>query len=196
MKHLLLIAAVMAAFTTQASAAVLFADDFQTDLSQWGSNASGVIVAAPGGGNALSFTTTRGGGDLFGASGFAATGGNFHISFDYLGTCGGSSCGGFLGFNNPAETWLAGSGNYPTPNPITETGTWQTISFDFSSASPIVLKLEDFSSASDYGAANNVFFRNLVLSEAVPEPATWALFVVGFGMVGAAARRRAGFAIN
>jgi len=27
---------------------------------------------------------------------------------------------------------------------------------------------------------------------AVPEPATWALMILGFGMVGAALRRRAG----
>jgi hypothetical protein len=29
------------------------------------------------------------------------------------------------------------------------------------------------------------------MSSAVPEPATWALLIVGFGLVGAAARRRA-----
>ncbi|PZU50028.1 MAG: hypothetical protein DI568_05065 [Sphingomonas sp.] len=29
-------------------------------------------------------------------------------------------------------------------------------------------------------------------SSAVPEPATWALMIVGFGLVGAASRRRGG----
>lgn len=176
---------------SQASSAILFADNFQTNLSQFSSNTSGVIVAAPvGGGNALSFTQTIGGGDIFTANTFSSPTGNFHISFEYLGTCGASSCGGFLGFNNPAETWLAGSGNYPTAHPITETGGWQTISFDFASSSPIRLKLEDFTGANDGGAANNVYFRNLVLSGAVPEPASWALMIAGFAMTGVAARRR------
>jgi len=33
-------------------------------------------------------------------------------------------------------------------------------------------------------------FDNLAFTNAVPEPATWAMMLVGFGMVGAAARRR------
>lgn len=48
-------------------------------------------------------TQTRGGGDLFSASTYSQTGGNFHLSFEYLGTCNqGQSCGGYLGFNNGA----------------------------------------------------------------------------------------------
>ncbi len=189
--HAILLAFVMT-LATHASAAVLFSEDFQTDLTQWGPNNSGVIVEVSGGGDALAFTQTIGGGDIFSASSFTAAGENFHISVQYLGTCGnGASCGGFLGFNNAdGETWLEGSGPYPNPHPVTETGGWQTVSFDFHSASPITLKLEECSGATDGGVPGNAFFRNLVLSDSIPEPASWMLMIAGFGMVGAAARRR------
>ena len=174
-----------------ASAAVLFADDFQGNLGQWGANHSGVIVAAPGGGNALAFTANIGGGDIFTASPIG-TSGTFTISFDYLGTCAtGQQCGGFVGFNNAAgETWLAGSGPYPSLNPIVETGAWQTITFNFTSASPFTLKIEDWDGGTDGPTPGNAYFRNLSISGAVPEPTSWAMLIAGFGMVGAAARRR------
>ena len=117
MKFKFTVAAVALAFAVQAPAAVLFSDSFQTDLSQWSPSTSGVINSTSGG-SALSFGTTTGGGDLRGLNTYASTGGHFHISFDYLGTCGqgqGHSCGGFLGFDNPAETWLAGSGRTAPP---------------------------------------------------------------------------------
>ena len=193
MKFKFTVAAVALAFAVQAPAAVLFSDSFQTDLSQWSPSTSGVINSTSGG-YALSFGTTTGGGDLRGLNTYASTGGHFHISFDYLGTCGqgqGHSCGGFLGFDNPAETWLAGSGPYGTAHPISETGSWQTISFDFTSATPIRLKLEDWNGAGDSGTPGNAYFRNLVLSGSVPEPETWALMIAGFAMIGVAARRKA-----
>jgi hypothetical protein len=37
---------------------------------------------------------------------------------------------------------------------------------------------------------------NVVLSNAVPEPASWALLIVGFGLVGVAARRRSAASIT
>ena len=187
----LLATTVALAVAAQAPAAVLFADNFQTDLSQWNAGSSGVIVAAPGGGNALAFTNTIGGGDLFSASSIASPSGTYHISFEYLGTCTqGASCGGFLGFNNPGETWLSGSGPYGNPHPIVETGSWQTISFDFTSATPITLKLEDWNGATDGPTPLNAYFRNLVITGSVPEPATWGLMIAGFAIVGVAARRR------
>ncbi len=191
MKLKLLATAVALAAGTQASAAVLFADDFQTNLSQW-SAGSGVITAAPGGGNALAFTQNIGGGDIFALTPITSATHNFHISFQYLGTCGeGQSCGGFLGFNNASgETWLSGSGPYPSVVPIVETGAWQTITVDFSSASPFTLKIEDWNGATDGPTPLNAYFRNLVVTGSVPEPATWGLMIAGFGMIGVTARRR------
>ena len=180
------------ALANQASATVLFADSFQTNLAQWGVNNSGAIVSAPGGGNALAFAATIGGGDIFTANSISgANAGAYTIKFDYLGTCArGLQCGGFIGIDNAnGETWLAGSGSYPNLSPIVETGVWQTITVNFSSASPFKLKIEDWNGANDGPTPGNAYFRNLVISGSVPEPQSWLLMIAGFGMVGVAARR-------
>ena len=193
MKIKVLGAIIGAALASQAQAVVVFSDTFGTDLSQWNGGSSGAIVAAPGGGNALAFSHNGSGGDLFAANPISSPSGVFHISFEYLGTCGqGTSCGGFIGFNSASgETWLSGDGPYPSSQPIVPTGSWQTFSFDFTSSSPFILKIEDWAGASDGPTPGNAYFRNLTISSgAVPEPATWGLMIAGFVMVGAAARRR------
>lgn len=61
-----------------ASAATLFADSFQGNLSQWGPVGSAVIVADPlvSGGKALAFNVATGGGDIFAAQSYLSTTGN------------------------------------------------------------------------------------------------------------------------
>ncbi len=163
-----------------ASATTLFSDDFQGTLSQWAAGSSGQIVNDPlGSGKALDFTRTIGGGDLFQLAAVGSSTGNFHLSFDYLGNCA-HGCGGFVGFNylNGPEVWLAGSDNYPTPTPLVENGTWTQVALDFASATPIVLKLEDYNGTSDGGTPGNAFFRNLVLTDGAVDPAQAPFAVV------------------
>lgn len=87
------------------------------------------------------------------------------------------------------KRWLDHNG-YPSTSPIFETGAWQTITVNFSSASPFTLKIEDWNGGTDGGAPGNAYFRNLTVSGAVPEASTWMMMIAGFGLVGFASRRK------
>lgn len=64
---------------------------------------------------------------------------------------------------------------------------WQTFSFDFTAPGSGPEHRLSFSGTSN--TAFGVTIDNVILS-VVPEPATWALMIAGFGMVGFASRRR------
>lgn len=79
--------------------------------------------------------------------------------------------------------------NGATIGSVTGTHAWQTFTTTFTGTGTTA----SFGVNETFGANNGgVFLDNLSVSGAVPEPATWALLIVGFGMVGVAARRRAG----
>jgi hypothetical protein len=184
------------------NAGVLFADNFQTDLSQWTTNLSGAIVAAPvGGGNALHFNSLGSGGDIFSSLISFSGAGTYHLKFDYLGTCQAGGCGGYVGLHPGGSTttvpvtgdaWLASDtpAAYFTPFTFSSNGAWTTVNFDFvvTTNNAFGLKLEDFVGSG--GEAGDAYFRNLVLSSAVPEPSTWAMMILGFAGVGFMAYRR------
>lgn len=63
---------------------------------------------------------------------------------------------------------------------------WKTFSGDFKgTGSPMTLAFTN-----TVGDSNAGVFLDGVSISAVPEPSTWAMFILGFGIVGAAARRR------
>ncbi len=178
-----------------ASADTLFSDSFQGDLSQWNSNTGGVIVADPlvSGGSALAFARSIGGGDLFaGATVTSSTSDTFILSYDYLGIGAG---GGYVGINRDGgETWLAGDGSFPTDNSNPDTGTWQHVSFQFTQAGAITLKLEQWDGQNQ--TPMQAYFKNLVLTDAngvtaVPEPESYAMLLAGLGLLGFMRRRKA-----
>ena len=192
---------------SSATSAVLFSDSFAgpLDMSKYASNFSGVVAAAPdGSGNALHFTQTRAVYDLL-TNIITGTGaGTFTLEFDYF-CATAAKCGGFVGVypggstsTNPGSSdgWLATDRpqDFGTPFtisvPTTTAFTHQVFTFNVTSGGAFALKLEDFS-----GAPGDAYFRNLTLSSggpvaaAVPEPASWAMMIGGFGLIGASMRR-------
>lgn len=87
----------------------------------------------------------------------------------------------FLSFFNGIDALLtSSSGSIET---INTTGT-----FNFGSG---FSNISFFTISSQEGGSDNSFvLDNITIAGAVPEPATWAMMLIGFGAVGAAMRRR------
>lgn len=195
-----LAAVAVLALATGAQAGVLFSDSLQTTLAggNWVGNTNGQIVASPVGGNALNFANTRSGSDLISKVIVGSGPGKYTLKVDYLCQNAGG-CAGFIGLHpggsvdttpqsNGGDNWLVTDfpQQYGTPFTFAPALTGfvaNTFHFTVNAGGPFQLKLEDFA-----GAAGDAYFRNLSLS--VPEPASWALMVGGFGLAGVAMRRR------
>ena len=90
-----------------------------------------------------------------------------------------------LNFSN-TNTTAYGTGTLATPgNWSTWTATWTVGAADVGSTISIVLN-----GAGDQGNWDNVRLDGPAGNGTVPEPASWALMIAGFGLVGASLRRR------
>lgn len=194
------------AFAAQAPAfaAAGISEDFESGLSGWTDRNPGtpesVVVADPlnAGNKVLSFTQLGFGGSLLSNS-FVSSTGWFSLSFDYLGqpSQGGvaGNLGGYLGVSSGSfsggEMWLAGTGSASgTPIALIDDGAWHhyTLSFQSTIGQSLRLKLEDFDGSG--GVAGDVYFDNVRLTSAVPEPSSVAMALAGLmGLV--VVRRRA-----
>jgi hypothetical protein len=70
---------------------------------------------------------------------------------------------------------------------------WSNVgSFNFGNNGILKVQLSnaDFRGSSDKGQVNAKFWLEKMPSSAVPEPATWAMMITGFGLAGTAIRRR------
>jgi len=183
----------------------LFSDNFEGGLGQWDDTYNGLnaqIVNDPlvPGNQVLNFTALRGGGDLFSTAALQGqTGGNYILEFDYLGTCGTSNCGGFVGISTAGgppglHTWLGGTSSPPPyPDLLPDDGTWHHVTISFNTDySSFHLMLEEWSGTQ--GNAGDAYFDNIVLTDAngptpvptaVPIPFwTWLLLIGLLGFVG------------
>ena len=192
-----------------ASADVLFFDNFEgasLPASVYTGKSSGphngVIVADPiQSDNALTFTALNGAGDIFTTATFSHPSNQYFLEFDYLGdpNQGGNpgNLGGFIGysFGLPGlHAWLAGTGSFPTPVDLPDTGQWEHVIVPFTTSAPFHLMLEDFFGSG--GVAGDAYFDNLTLHGGsitpIPEPASiavWSLLLLA-GMTFVYIRRR------
>lgn len=181
--------------SSSAFGGIVFQDNFEngtlvTSDTNWIANTNGVVVVDPlnASNHVLAFTNTFGGGDLF--STVVPESSLNYLSFDYL-YAGGLFGGGFVGVNDPTETWLAGdcNGCYVTFSNAMDSvvqgfapNVWQHIQIQFpsfNSGGTVQLKLEQFQAA-----APNAYFDNIVLSDtgfatAAPEPGSALLILSG-----------------
>lgn len=190
MKKFALAALALVAAPTTANAATIFVEDFQGTPAM---TVAGEVSISNGAGYGVCCGTTGQGTNIFAAFG----GGNgssgtvsttlstvanllYTLTFDY------GSLAGNSGANDALSVTINGVTTvYPTSSSLNLANAFQSASIDFLGTGGNVLI--SFTSA---GAPNVDAILDNVTISAVPEPATWALMILGFGAVGYAARRR------
>lgn len=184
-------------FSMNAFGNTLFFEDFEQDLSNWagksGGSYSGTIVSdLLESDNALTFRSVTVQGDIFTTQTFYGASNNYTLSFDYLGTCEGDNCGGFIGYSYglpDVHNWLGGTDPH-YPDLLPDTGKWEHVSINFSLPGSFHIILEDYK-YSGMKIGGDAFFDNILLeSQPVPEPSTMLLFGSGLGALGLVAYRR------
>lgn len=186
MNKLLLGALLVATVPSAANAAVLVSEDFESGSGAFTLSGNAALANGAtynpccGTPNDTSNTFVAfGGGNL--PSGLASAsfntvlGSTYTVNFDYAALGGGSE-------------------------PLTFTVAGQTFTFNPVANNALIFAPGSFSFTGTGGASslvvtsggfNNVdaIVDNISIAGAIPEPATWALFILGFGMIGGALRR-------
>ncbi len=197
MKSYLLSAAAVLAFAAPAQAATVFADNFDSYAPQLGWDGSGVwstgnsvdLVAN----NTFNLTCAGGSGNCVDLSGsspglisqpIALAAGIYQLSFDYTG----NQLDDFGGpFPLAGFTATVGTTSFVLSGIANNSNVFQTFTGLFTTTGPGPVSL----SFTQNGGNN---FRGSIIDNvsitAVPEPATWAMMILGFGIAGAALRRR------
>ena len=120
----------------------------------------------------------------------ATAGQVFHLSLDTTAWAI-NARGGLLGYElyDPTSGTVLASGSYSDPNG----GTWITRTLDAAATSnSIGVRIQALRSTQAGPGLDNVILTAdaITVPGAVPEPATWAMMIGGFGLIGASMRRR------
>lgn len=190
--------ALLAATSTNALAATVVVNHYDPANILPG-NVTGELLAAPitlGAGDTLDMTFTFAGGATVFANG---EDGLWSLVLTSSGPSATLQTSGTLEFLGASANIVSGPialsdengfihlGNYYSSNlyrldanQISFTGLRQVITIDS----------DDIGQAREYQSIALTYFSGQVGAEVVPEPATWAMMIGGFGLIGAAARRR------
>jgi hypothetical protein len=184
-------------------------DYFQDKVNGWTGGANLTFIAAPGtadDGSYLSVygpfpTTSPDGGNFILADGDPAYSGAFSQLISGL-TIGASytldfyvAAGQQLDFTGPTTEWwkvtFGDETQLSTVYSLPEggVGPWQKQSMQFTATATSQL-LTFLAEGTPSGAPPISFLDGVSLTAAVPEPATWAMMIAGFGLIGASMRRR------
>jgi len=185
MKKFLLAAVLLLGLSGHSMAVTTYFSETFADLSAWTRKPSASFATVSG--NVLSFTGGNGAGDIYTNASFGAG----YLNFDYMGTAG-STGGGFVGISptvGGSPNWLAGAqpSGWPTPTSLTNDGTWHHYSIAVGAGH---VSLEQYAN----NTSGQAKFRNMSLTDvavaAVPEPETYAMMLLGLGLIGSVLRRR------
>ena len=184
----------LAALCSPAFGAVIFEDDFESGLLpiNWTIIGSAQTVVDPlgPGNNVLQFTAPGSGGDLFSVV-IPVVSGTYRLEFDFLSIADEINFptpGGFVGINDPGETWLVGDASYPAgyqTNGLPRNN-WQHVDLLFTTNGNFQLKLEQFAGSS--APIGTAYFDNVLITQQTPEPSTMAM--VGLALAGFGAWRK------
>ena len=154
-------------------------DNFENgNLNAWTAGSTGQIVVDPlnGSNHALHFTALGDGGDIWTAATYAATGNDWWLIFDYLGTPG-TNTGGSIGWDTDTayagtERWLASTAVGAADFPLTDDGAWHHYVIHLIRgtnlvAGPVYFKMEDWQGADKI--AGNAYFDNIVITDVDPQ---------------------------
>jgi hypothetical protein len=205
MKFLIFAAAAAIMFANSAQAATIFTDRAAFDVATTGSTSQPFPTSASNTADLtytfenVTFDTTSAGIRIFGMGWYyqdaaylaAGRGGSITISSTL------NAIGLYLGSLDGAQSFdytvNGTAGTFTTLNSTDNRGRF----IGFSDTSPINVTF-DLSNNSEFDVVSYVTTSNAVipptptvdLTSAVPEPATWAMMILGFGLVGGAMRRR------